>query len=112
MVAKAAGAARVGASASAKNEAYVRGLGADDFFDYTKAPLHEQLKAAEPAHQYDVFLEAVGTMDPTLFVESAPYLAPKGMFISVGPQGGGLGRFLWKVFLQPGFLDGTKRTWK
>ena len=110
MVAKAAGAARVGVSASARNEEYVRKLGADDFFDYTKAPLHEQLKAA--GHQYDVFMEAVGTMDPTLFVESPAYLTPNGMFFSVGPQGSGLLRFVWKVLLQPGFLGGTKRKWK
>ena len=117
MIAKALGASVVAASASAKNEAYVRGLGADVFFDYTKAPLHEQLKAAaveagEGGKKYDVFLEAVGIMDPTLFVESAAYLEPKGTFLSVGPQGSGFLHFLWKVILQPGFLGGTKRQWK
>ncbi|KAI0335216.1 NAD-P-binding protein [Cubamyces sp. BRFM 1775] len=114
MIAKALG-ARVGASASGKNEEYVRGLGADEFFDYTKSPLHEQLAAANKEPKYDVFLEAVGFLDPTLFVKSAAYLAPRGVFISVGPQGSGLGNyvsFAWNVFLRPSFLGGTKRKWK
>ena len=85
------------------------------FFDYTKAPLHEQLIAAAPNPKYHIFLEAVGILDPTLFVQSEAYLAPGGVFISVGPQGKGIGNmahFAWKVFLQPGFLGGTKRKWK
>ncbi|TBU45081.1 NAD(P)-binding protein [Dichomitus squalens] len=110
-LAKAVG-ARVAVSASGKNEQYVRNLGADEFFDYTKAPLHEQLIAADPNPKYHVFLEAVGTADPTLFVESEKYLAPGGVFLSVGPQGGGCLSFIWKVFLQPSWLGGTKRTWK
>ncbi|KAH9898345.1 NAD-P-binding protein [Cubamyces lactineus] len=114
MIAKALG-ARVGASASGKNEEYVRGLGADEFFDYTKSPLHEQLAAANKEPKYDVFLEAVGVLDPTLFVKSAAYLVPRGVFISVGPQGSGLTNyvsFAWNVFLRPSFLGGTKRKWK
>ncbi|PIL31907.1 hypothetical protein GSI_06611 [Ganoderma sinense ZZ0214-1] len=110
-LAKAKG-ARVAASASGKNEQYVRGLGADQFFDYTKQPLHEQLIASDPNPKYRVFLEAVGIIDPTLFVESEKYLAPGGVFLSVGPQGSGYLNFLWKVLLQPSWLGGTKRTWK
>ncbi|TBU45082.1 NAD(P)-binding protein [Dichomitus squalens] len=109
-LAKAKG-ARVAVSASGKNEQYVRDLGADEFFDYTKAPLHEQLIAADPNPKYHVFLEAVGMNDPTLFVESEKYLAPGGVFLDVGPQGGYL-KFFWKVFLQPSWLGGTKRKWK
>ncbi|KAI8995679.1 NAD-P-binding protein [Trametes punicea] len=114
-LAKALVAARVGASASGKNEAYVRGLGADEFFDYTKAPLHEQLAAASAEAKYDVFLEAVGVLDPTLFLKSEAYLAPHGVFISVGPQGSGIGNyahFVWNVLLKPGFLGGVKRKWR
>ncbi|KAI0655132.1 NAD-P-binding protein [Cubamyces menziesii] len=116
MIAKALG-AHVGASASGKNEEYVRGLGADEFFDYTESPLHEQLAAAnkDKEPKYDVFLEAVGVLEPTLFVKSAAYLAPRGVFISVGPQGSGLANFVsfaWNVFLRPSFLGGTKRKWK
>ncbi|RPD55791.1 NAD(P)-binding protein, partial [Lentinus tigrinus ALCF2SS1-6] len=113
-LAKAKG-AKVAASASGKNEEYVRNLGADEFFDYTKAPLHEQLIAADPNPKYHVFFETVGIMDPTLFVKSPAYLAPGGVFISVGPQGKGIGNianFAWKILLQPSFLGGTKRKWK
>ncbi|TFK93483.1 NAD-P-binding protein [Polyporus arcularius HHB13444] len=113
-LAKAKG-AKVAASASGKNEQYVRDLGADEFFDYTKAPLHEQLAAADPNPKFHVFLEAVGILDPTLFVQSPAYLAPGGVFISVGPQGKGISNiasFAWKVLLQPSFLGGTKRKWR
>ncbi|KAI0335215.1 NAD-P-binding protein [Cubamyces sp. BRFM 1775] len=114
MIAKALG-ARVVVSASARNEAYVRELGADEFFDYTKSPLHEQLAAANPTPKYDVFLEATGALDPTLFVKSPAYLARRGVFISVGPQGSGLGNyasFAWHVFMRPSFMGGTNRKWK
>ncbi|KAI1797933.1 NAD(P)-binding protein [Ganoderma leucocontextum] len=110
-LAKAKG-ARVAVSASGKNEQYVRSLGADEFFDYTKQPLHEQLIASDPNPKYHVFLEAVGTVDPTLFVESEKYLAPGGVFLSVGPQGSGYLKFFWKVMFQPSWLGGTKRSWK
>ncbi|KAI0669841.1 NAD-P-binding protein [Trametes maxima] len=113
-IAKAKG-ARVAASASGKNEQYVRDLGADEFFDYTKAPLHEQLIAAGPSPKYHVFYETVGILDPTLFVKSAAYLAPNGVFLSVGPQGSGIGNYLsftWNVLLKPSFLGGVKRKWK
>ena len=132
---KAAG-CRVAASASAKNEAYVRSLGADDvsppslcplclaanicaaqFFDYTKAPLHETIAANPPTPKYHVFLEAVGLIDTALFAHSEAYLAPGGTFVSVGPQPNGfdvaaLVKLAWKVWLQPGFLGGTRRSWK
>ncbi|KAI0655133.1 NAD-P-binding protein [Cubamyces menziesii] len=114
MIAKALG-ARVGTSASGRNEQYVRDLGADEFFDYTKAPLHEQLAAACPEAKYDVFLEAVGFIEPTLFVKSAAYLTPRGTFVSVGPQSTSLGeyiRFAWNVILRPSVLGGTKRKWR
>ncbi|KAI9063119.1 NAD-P-binding protein [Trametes sanguinea] len=114
-LAKARGAKRVGASASAKNEEFVRKQGADEFFDYTKSPLHEQLAAANPTPKYDVFFEAVGLLDPTLFLKSEAYLDRHGVFISVGPQGSGIGNYLhftWNVLLKPGFLGGVKRKWK
>ena len=89
--------------------------GGGQFFDYTKAPLHEQLAAACPEAKYDVFLEVVGFIEPTLFVKSAAYLTPRGTFVSVGPQSTSLGeyiRFAWNVFLRPSFLGGTKRKWR
>ncbi|OJT04705.1 Zinc-type alcohol dehydrogenase-like protein C16A3.02c [Trametes pubescens] len=115
-IAKAKG-AHVTASASAKNEEYVRGLGADEFFDYTKAPLHEQLIAANVTPKYQVFYEAVGIMDPALFIHSPAYLAPNGVFLSVGPSPSGaaygtIASFAWNVLLRPSFLGGVKRKWK
>ncbi|OJT04698.1 Zinc-type alcohol dehydrogenase-like protein C16A3.02c [Trametes pubescens] len=111
-LAKAKG-AHVAASASAKNEAYVRSLGADEFFDYTKAPLHEQLVAANLTPKYHVFYDTVGIVDPALFVHSPAYLAPQGLFLSVGPQQGpGLLSFAWNVLLRPTFLGGVNRKWK
>ncbi|OBZ65238.1 Zinc-type alcohol dehydrogenase-like protein C16A3.02c [Grifola frondosa] len=108
---------KVAASASAKNEEFVRSLGADEFFDYTKGPLHEALIASAPSPKYHVFLEAVGLLDPVLYTQSEAYLAPNGIFISVGPQPKGfdvtgISKLLWNVFLQPRWLGGTKRTWK
>ena len=85
------------------------------FFDYTKAPLHEQLTAADVTPKYHVFYETVVLLDTALYVHSAAYLAPGGIFLSVGPQGSGIGnfaRFAWNVFLKPGFLGGVKRKWK
>ncbi len=62
--------------------------------------------------KYDVFFETAGLMDPALFVHSAAYLAPKGIFLSVGPQGSGVASFAWNVLLRPSFLGGVKRKWK
>ncbi|KAH9919581.1 hypothetical protein B0H21DRAFT_702118 [Amylocystis lapponica] len=106
---------KVVASASAKNEAYVRALGADEFVDYTTGPLHEALVALAPAPKYHVFLEAVALIDPALFTHSEAYLAPNGKFISVGPMPTGVGsfaRFVWSVIVRPAWLGGTRRTWK
>ena len=54
----------------------------------------------------------MGTIDPTLFVQSEKYLAPGGIFLSVGPQGSGYLKFFWDVLLKPSWLGGTKRKWK
>ncbi|TFY53735.1 hypothetical protein EVJ58_g9286 [Rhodofomes roseus] len=115
-LAKAVG-CKVTASASAKNEEYVRSLGADEFVDYTKAPLHQTLASNPPTPKFHVFLEAVGLLDTSLYAHSEAYLAPGGTFISVGPQPKGfdvvgLAILAWKVYLQPRFLGGTKRSWK
>ncbi|KAH9934871.1 uncharacterized protein B0H18DRAFT_490659 [Fomitopsis serialis] len=115
-IAKATG-CKVTASASAKNEEYVRSLGADEFVDYTKAPLHKTLAANPPTPKFDVIFEAAGLMDTSLYTHSEVYLAPGGKFISVGPQPKGFDvvgilKIAWKIFLQPRFLGGTKRSWK
>jgi NADPH:quinone reductase-like Zn-dependent oxidoreductase len=84
-IAKAKG-ARVVATASGKNEAFVRKMGADEFIDYTKAPLHKYLSHNVPSTKYHIIYDAVGLVDPSLFTHSAKYLAPDGIFITTGPM--------------------------
>ncbi|KAJ2917214.1 hypothetical protein MD484_g3212, partial [Candolleomyces efflorescens] len=92
--------AKVICSTSGKNEEYVRKLGADEkadsrivhpsiqVIDYTKVgPLHTYLSRTQPpTTKYNVFFEAVGLFDPSLYTHSAKYLAPNGAYISTGPQ--------------------------
>ncbi|EMD32979.1 hypothetical protein CERSUDRAFT_118408 [Gelatoporia subvermispora B] len=111
-LAKAAG-CTVTASASGKNEQFVRGLGADEFFDYTKEPLHAQLVARPPPSKYHMILEAAGLIDTALYTHSEAYLVTGGVFVSVGPQPKGfdvpaISKFGWNVFIKPAWLCGTK----
>ncbi|KZV65700.1 NAD-P-binding protein [Peniophora sp. CONT] len=108
---------RVVASASAKNEKYVRDLGADEFFDYTKEDLATQLIKNPPGTKYHVFFECVGLVNPDLFLKSKAYLAPNGIFVTVGPQPDGLGDFaqlfrLLTGLLTPTLLGGVKSKWR
>ena len=57
-IVKAKGATRVVATASGKNEEFVRNLGADEFIDYTKQPLHEYLLKNPPSTKFDVIFDA------------------------------------------------------
>ncbi|KAJ3530617.1 hypothetical protein NMY22_g8500 [Coprinellus aureogranulatus] len=112
--------AKVVATASGKNEEYVRKMGADEFIDYTKVgALHTHLKENPPHARYNVILEAVGQFDPSLYTHSQKYLAPNGIFISVGPQPNkynltALSQFLRlagaKIF--PSLLTGIKPSYK
>lgn len=79
--------------------------------------MHEQLEAADVTPKFHVFYEAVGLIDPALFVHSPAYLAPGGIFLSVGPTSSGysygeIANFVWNVLLRPSFLGGVKRKWK
>jgi len=106
---------RVIASASAKNEDFVRELGADEFFDYTASPLHEQLIASAPNPKYQLFLDAVGMPSPLLYIHSEAYLAPNGTYVTVGTKPDGVSSFfslLWNMVLRPTWLGGPKRTLK
>ncbi|KAJ3536779.1 hypothetical protein NM688_g6791 [Phlebia brevispora] len=104
-------------SASGKREPLLRSLGADHFIDYTKGPVHEQLSHDPPSPKFHVIFETVGATDVDLYTHSEKYLAPGGIFVSVGihPHGiSGFGqalRYIWEL-TRPSFLGGTKRTWK
>ena len=57
-IAKAKRASRVVATASGKNEEFVRNLGADVFIDYTKQPPHEYLLQNPTSTKFDVIFDA------------------------------------------------------
>ncbi|KAJ3504181.1 hypothetical protein NLJ89_g8070 [Agrocybe chaxingu] len=84
-IAKAKG-AKVVATASGKNEAFVKSMGADEFIDYTQEPgLVKRLTEHPPSTKYNIIYDAAGLIDPALYSHSAKYLAPNGIFISTGP---------------------------
>ncbi|KAG6821093.1 hypothetical protein H0H93_007252 [Arthromyces matolae] len=118
-IAKAKG-AKVVATASAKNEDFVRKMGADEFIDYTKAPLHEYLEANPPTPKFHIILDAVALTDISLYSHSPSYLAPNGIFLSTGPMPKNLSPSeLWKIattvftaYIRPAWLGGVKRRYK
>lgn len=84
------------------------------FIDYKKAPAYQQLLDNPPSPKFHAILEAVGNTDVPLYAKSEAYLAPGGLFISVGPYPHGLSGFgqLLRLLLEicrPAFLGGVKR---
>ncbi|KAH7093916.1 hypothetical protein BKA62DRAFT_775765 [Auriculariales sp. MPI-PUGE-AT-0066] len=105
-------------SASAGNEKLVRQYGADFVLDYKKQPLHEQLKNNPPPTKFHAIIDAVGSMDLTLYTHSAAYLQPGGTYVSVmgGPSAktlAGIAKelvgFMWAR--RPTLLGGINREW-
>lgn len=115
-IAKIIGAKVVGV-ASGRNEKLVREHGVDEFIDYTKVgPLHVHLSQNPPTVKYNVILEAVGIFDPSLYTHSKPYLAPNGIFVSVGPQPKFDLKSLWDGLrlasvILPSFMTGVKASY-
>jgi len=132
-IAKAKG-ARVVATASAKNEQFIRKLGVDEvchnlffqrvqvlistfqFIDYTQGPLHEFLAQHVPDPKYHVIFDAVGLTDPSLFTWCENYLALDGIFISNNPYPKDLSASeLWQgakslfAMFVPAWLGGVNR---
>jgi NADPH:quinone reductase-like Zn-dependent oxidoreductase len=111
--------AKVIATASARNEEFVRKLGADEFMDYTKTDVPKILAERAPSPKFNVIFDAVGSVDSRLYSMSEAYLAPNGIFVTTGPlpQTSSASEF-WKLFktfgavITPRWLGGTKRVWK
>ena len=127
----------VTAAASTKREDFLKSIGVDrvsivcdqrarylthlpfrQFIDYTKGPVYEQLERDPPTPKFHVFIEAVGNTELELYTHSPAYLAPGGIFISVGPQPDGLKgiphllHYVFETYMRPVFLGGTPRTYK
>jgi NADPH:quinone reductase-like Zn-dependent oxidoreductase len=132
-IAKAKG-MKVWASASGKNEEFVRSLGVDEvsksssfsfqqsliqmtqFLDYTKEPLEQALSRNPPSPKFHAIFDAVGLLSPGLYTHSEAYLAPGGIFVTSGsvPKMTLQGmitqmKLAWSIFLHPRFLGGTPR---
>ncbi|CAA7265386.1 unnamed protein product [Cyclocybe aegerita] len=112
--------AKVTASASGKNEEFVRRMGADKFVDYTKVSVLEYLESFTRTSnpKFDYILEAVGISVPTMYTASDSYLSPQGAFLSVGvqPKDTSLPELLnvakcFVAMFRPIFLGGNKARW-
>ncbi|KAL5352807.1 zinc ion binding [Pseudogymnoascus australis] len=76
--------------ASGKNEELVRGLGVDEFVDYTAhTSLPAYLKSQYGTVPFDAILDCAGVQ--ALYTHSADYVKPAGMVINVGTLGDGVG---------------------
>ncbi|KAJ7130303.1 NAD-P-binding protein [Mycena epipterygia] len=75
---------KVVATASGRNKELLLGLGVDEFIDYTEAPLVEQLISKPPSPKFHAIYDAVGLTDPALYLNSASYLAPGGIYLTAG----------------------------
>ncbi|KAA1471271.1 NAD(P)-binding protein [Dentipellis sp. KUC8613] len=105
---------KVTASASEKNREFVKALGADDFIDYTKEDIAAYLAQNPPTPKFHGILDAFGLPNASLYANSEKYLAPGGIYASVGPQPHGLGdvpKLLRLIFdmVRPTWLGGVKR---
>lgn len=115
-IAKAKGAAHVVASGSEKNAEMIRGLGADEFIDYRKKPVHEQLAEHPSTRKFQMIVDAVGQTDPALYTHSKAYLAPGGVYVTTGyhPRGMNMQEITLTVkhaaaTIWPRLLGGTPR---
>ncbi|KAI0041542.1 NAD(P)-binding protein [Auriscalpium vulgare] len=107
---------RVVATASERNREFVTKMGADEFIDYTKVDLAAHLSSNPPSPKFDGVLEAVGLIGNDLYAQSEKYLAPGGVFVSVGPQPEGLsdaGKFTKLLYniSAPRWFGGINRKW-
>ncbi|KAJ7175689.1 NAD(P)-binding protein [Mycena filopes] len=106
---------KVVATASSKNKELLLSLGVDEFIDYTEAPLVTQLISHPPSPKFHVIFDAVGLTDPALYLKSASYLAPGGVYVTAGTlpkdlkEFGGMLRQVFEGMLRPAWLGGVPR---
>ncbi|KAI1205593.1 NAD(P)-binding protein [Annulohypoxylon truncatum] len=99
---------RVTTTCSAKNEALVRALGADDVIDYTKENVSEALKAK--GQIFKLAVDNIGSAPPDLYKAADHYMLPEGKFVQIGVHmsTGGVANMMSRQLL-PSFLGGGKR---
>ena len=107
----------VTASASARNESFVRDVGTDVFLDYTAQPIAEQLSSHPAEPRFGMILDAAGLLDTDLYDKSGAFVKKGGAYVTTGPFPGQLGwlRMIGRwacTILRPRFLGGTPTTWK
>ncbi|KAJ7801905.1 hypothetical protein B0H14DRAFT_2894309 [Mycena olivaceomarginata] len=79
------------------------------------APLVEQLLAKPPSPKFHALFDAAGLTDPALYLNSASYLAPGGMYLTAGTmphsrkEFGEMFRQIFEGFLRPTWLGGVPR---
>ncbi|KAJ6621337.1 hypothetical protein B0H10DRAFT_2018036 [Mycena sp. CBHHK59/15] len=106
---------KVVSSASGKNKGRLLNLGVDEFLDYTQAPLAEHLTSNPPSPKFHAIFDAVGLTDPSLYLKSAAYLAPGGLYVTSGPwprtrkEFAGVLRQVFEGWLRPTWLGGVPR---
>ncbi|KAI0340529.1 NAD(P)-binding protein [Trametopsis cervina] len=103
----------VTATGSTPKQELLKSLGVDHFIDYTKGLVFEELERNPPQPKYHAILEAVGNADWRLYTHSAAYLAPSGLYASLGPHGSysEMARLFFEV-ARPRLFGGTPRKWK
>ncbi|TFK43001.1 hypothetical protein BDQ12DRAFT_677157 [Crucibulum laeve] len=110
--------AKVVATASAKNEVFVRKMGADEFIDYTKLDLAKYLVEHAPSPKFNLIFDAVGLIDPSLYTHSEAYLQCGGIFITSGPLPKNTSAEIWTLLktvvalVTPAILGGTRRKYE
>ena len=105
------------ASTSARNESFVRSVGADTVLDYTAKPIAEQLLANPPDPPFCMVFDAAGSSDTALYVKSGAYVKKGAVYVTTGPWAdkkgllGLAGRWAGAV-LRPSFLGGVSTPWR
>ncbi|KAF8146995.1 hypothetical protein K438DRAFT_1944350 [Mycena galopus ATCC 62051] len=101
------------ATASARNKDLLLSLGVDEFIDYTRAPLVEQLlKRTSP--KFNGIFDAVALQDPSMYLHCTSYLLPGGIYVTAGglPSSRSGMRQFFEGFLRPSWLGGVPRKYK